>query len=168
MANEIDLQKIALPFFGITARRYYQLSKDGIVPPPEKGKIDILRAGAAYIAYQRKLLQGSGSLTLTDERTRETKLKADLLERELAEQEGALLSYEEVKTAWVRVLSAVRSRLLSIPTKYAPLLFGRSIPEIKEKVEEGIYQALTELSELKYEAMAEAKKKPMKRKKKTA
>lgn len=165
MANEIDLLKVCLPVFGVTRGRWYQLAKDGIVPASVNGKIDFVKAVTAYIAYQRKLLQGSGSLSLTDERTRETRFRADLLEREIADASGKSLPYDQVRADWLRLVGVVRNRLLGIGTEYAPLLFGRTMPEIQTRVDEAIYRALADLSKWEYKEpeKAEVKKKTKKR-----
>ena len=151
MANEISLEIACSKVYGITVARYGQLAKDGIVPRSIKGQIDFIASTKAVVDYYRKRAEGSGSITLTDERTRLTKLQADLTEIELAEKNGDVLPYDKVKADWIKFVGLMKARLLNLPTKYAPLCYGKTIVEIKQIVEDGIYQALAELAQLKYE-----------------
>lgn len=149
--NQINLETACAKVYGITVQRYGQLAKDGIVPRSVKGQIDFIVSTKAIVDYYRKRAEGSGSATLTDERTRLTRLDANLREIELAEKNQEVLPYDEVKADWIKVLGIMKARLLNIPSKYAPVCFGKTIPEIKEIVEGGIYQVLDELSQLEYE-----------------
>lgn len=75
MANMVKLDDICPAILGITSRRYRQLAGDGHVPRPEKGSVDLMPAIRDYIKYLQERLRGSGSLSLTDERTRLTKIR---------------------------------------------------------------------------------------------
>jgi len=149
--NQISVVGACEKVYGITPRRYQQLAKEGFVPAGVKGEIDFIASTKAIIEYYRKKAEGSGSISLTDERTRLTKLQADLVERELREKDSELLPFEQVKADWLRYCGAVKARLLNLPTKYAPICFGKTIAEIKETIEGGIHQALAELVQLKYD-----------------
>ena len=53
--NQVELEKISKPVFGITSRRYRQMANDEIVPAVVKGKIDFVAASKALIEYYRTL-----------------------------------------------------------------------------------------------------------------
>ena len=150
MANEVNIGEVCERIYGITERRYRQLAHDGFVPAVTGGKVDFLAATKAIVSYYRKLAEGSGSLSLTDERTRLTKLQADLAEIELAKRNGDVIPYSDALTAWTKAMGAMKTRLLSIPTKYAPLLFGRSAPEIQAIIDGAVREALAELDRVDY------------------
>src|SRR3989304_9608404 len=78
----------------ISTRRAQQLVKDAILPPPIKSQYDAVGCVHGYIEYLKKLVAGSGELTLTDERTRLTKYQADLAEIELSKSRGSLITRE--------------------------------------------------------------------------
>ena len=87
-------------------------------------------------------------LTKQEEETRLAKLKADKLEIELAETAGALVKSEDVTTAWVDILSRVKAKLTRIPSALAPLVHGNdTVFEVQETLEDGVREALEELSD---------------------
>jgi len=147
MANEVKLEVACKTILGITSRRYRQLAKEGIVPEPVKGEIDILRACKAIIEYYRKLAQGQGSLTLTDERARLTKLRADQQELKLKKERGELIQVDLAMSLWGSVCMNIRNKLLAMPTKLAPLVFAcKKISEVKEVIEKNIQEVLEEVA----------------------
>jgi len=145
--------------YGISVRRYQQLAKEGLVPSPADGLIDFVASTKALITYYQKLLQGQGSITLTDERARLTKVQADIAILEYEKTTGQLLEKDEVISAWKAMIMACRSRLLSIPTKAAPLIEGLNKRESQHVLEKMVWEALNELSN-------SSKLSPKKRKKK--
>lgn len=82
------------------------------------------------------------------ERTRKVKLEADILALEKAKIEGKLIPADKAETAWVKLTSAFRAKLLSIPNKYAPILAAQTgFIEIEQTLNDAIYRALNELSD---------------------
>ena len=148
MANEISLEHFSKPVLGISSRRYRQLADENIVPSVSKGQVDALLACKQYIDYQRTLIEGQGSLSLTDERTRLTRINADRKELELKKEQGLLISVEISMTFWGNVLSKIRSKLLSMPKKLSPLIIGMSIVQAEKKTDLFIREVLNELAEI--------------------
>ncbi|MBU1864265.1 MAG: hypothetical protein KKH94_11420 [Candidatus Omnitrophica bacterium] len=159
MANTVKLDSVCPSVYGISVRRYQQLAKEGLVPSPADGLIDFVASTKALITYYQKLLQGQGSITLTDERARLTKVQADIAILEYEKTTGQLLEKDEVISAWKAMIMACRSRLLSIPTKAAPLIEGLNKRESQHVLEKMVWEALNELSN-------SSKLSPKKRKKK--
>jgi phage terminase Nu1 subunit (DNA packaging protein) len=82
------------------------------------------------------------------QKTRLTKAQADKTEIEAAVASGKFVAVEDVKETWGNVISVVRTRLLSIPSRAAPLVAVVSTPQETEKiVKTMLYEALTDLSE---------------------
>ncbi len=81
------------------------------------------------------------------ERTRKMAADARIAEIELRKVEGELVIAEEVVDAWTSVVGAVKARLLSIPTKAAPIVANETeAGECQIILEDLINEALEELS----------------------
>lgn len=131
----------------VTPRRVQQLASDGIIPKPEQGEYDLAKCVISYIRYIRRLAQGSGDLSLTDERTRLAKEQADRAERENLLARGDLVPVGIVAGIFEKVFSALRAKIVSIPGKIAPQIVGlNNVAEVKGLLESVHNEALAELS----------------------
>jgi hypothetical protein len=82
------------------------------------------------------------------QRTRLTKLQADRIQFELEVEQGKYCSLEEIFESVGDEYTRVRARLLALPSTIAPLLVNHTNPAIPfEIVQDGVYQALDELSQ---------------------
>src|SRR3990167_9662752 len=106
MANEQPLEAVS-KILGITPRRMRDLAKDDILPPILANKIDFPTACMKYIAYIKRLAEGGGSLSLTDERTRLTKINADRKDLQLRKENGELLHVDTIMKLQGGVLQAI-------------------------------------------------------------
>ena len=80
-------------------------------------------------------------------RTRKVNAEAEIAELELAKIKGVLVVAEDVTSAWEDVLGAFKGKLLSIPSKAAPVVASEMEAGGCQKVlEDLINEALTELS----------------------
>lgn len=80
-------------------------------------------------------------------RTRKVNAEAEIAELELAKLKGVLVVADDVTGAWEDVLGAFKGKLLSIPSKAAPVVASELEPGGCQKVlEDLINEALTELS----------------------
>ena len=80
-------------------------------------------------------------------RTRKVNAEAEIAELELKKIHAELFNAEDVVAAWTDVLGSVKSRLLSIPTKAAPVVAAESNAGVCQSiVEDLITEALDELS----------------------
>ncbi len=87
-------------------------------------------------------------LDLNQERARLAKIQAEKIEFEVARLRGSLLDADAVERALSRVIVDLRTRLLALPTKAAPLLMGcRTIPRLKDELERQVHDALRELAD---------------------
>lgn len=160
MANTVKLDSVCPAVYGISVRRYQQLAKDGLVPASVDGIIDFVTSTKALIAYYQKLAAGQGSITLIEERARLTKTQADMAALDYAKRLGNLLEKDEVLRAWAGMVAACRARLLSIPVEVTPALDGLERMERKTKIEEAIFEALSELGGMTSEEIKQAAVKP--------
>jgi hypothetical protein len=80
-------------------------------------------------------------------RTRKVNAEAEIAELELAKVRGELVIAEDVVKAWDDVLAALKGKLLSIPTKAAPVVSAEPEAGSCQKIlEDLINEALEELS----------------------
>jgi hypothetical protein len=80
-------------------------------------------------------------------RTRKVNAEAEIAELELATVHGTLVVAEDVVKAWEEVLSALKGKLLSIPTKAAPIVSAETEAGICQDILEDLMnEALEELS----------------------
>jgi len=129
-----------------TERSIQQLAKDGTLPKSQRGKYPLFPCVQAYVRHQRRLIEGSGDLTLVDERKRLTKAQADDAEFKLQIAKENYISKNAMADILGRIFKAFRDRLLAIPTKLAPQIIGRKqLSEIKEILDDAIHECLNEL-----------------------
>ena len=136
MAKKTNLDSVCKPspsyIFPFTSRRYRQLAGEGILPSVVSGEINLPMACRLLLEHQQELIEGRGSASYADEKKRKTRLEADRKELDLERMRGEVISTSKAMGLWGAVCFSIRSKLLSIPTKIAPLVFSlKSIPEIK-------------------------------------
>lgn len=149
MANPVlmvELTKVADAVFGIGWRRYRQLATDGVTPPVVAGKIDLIEASRTLIEYYRKRAEAGGSLSLTDERTRLTRINADRKQLELEKMRGETIDTERAQQVWAAVMQNVVNKLELLPAKLPPMAYGLTIPEIKALVEKMLNEVRNEIA----------------------
>jgi phage terminase Nu1 subunit (DNA packaging protein) len=83
-----------------------------------------------------------------NQRERLAAAQAEKVEAENRIRRGELVDAHEVIAEWQNVLSAMRAKLLSMPSKLGPQLVSRDDPaKIAHMIKTEVYQALDELSE---------------------
>lgn len=141
-SNAAQLAKL----LNITVQQCYNLANSGVIPKPEANQWNLTQCAHAYIKY----LQGRSGDEKRDfaaERTRKTRLEADLLEFEKQQRAGALIPAEQATAAWTRLVAAFRARTLAIPTKCAPLVVAaEGFIDAERILTDAIHEALAELS----------------------
>ncbi len=143
---KVKSEEVAQPYFGISWRRYRQMAKEGIVPEPDKGIIDFVPAAKGLIDYYRKLAEGSGSLSLTDERTELVKIQRQLKTLELEIKQGELIPRALVLDEFLSRIHAVRSGLMSLPRSLPQMFVGLEAREIGEILKKEIHGLLEKFS----------------------
>jgi len=130
---------------GISTRRIRQLAADGVLPPIERGKTDLVQTVQGYCKYLRDM-GGETSADFHQERARLTKLKADQAQLDLEVRSEGLIRAEDAKALVAAVAAATRRHLLKVPSK-----LRSSNPdvtaEICENLEEAIVEALEPLAD---------------------
>ena len=92
-------------------------------------------------------LAEDGAPDYNEERARLTKEQADKLERERLREEGETFTRHEVIGVVGGIIKSFSTKIMSIPSKAAPLVTSCKVPEAQNILEGMHYEALQELSE---------------------
>lgn len=144
-------QDTAAALCGITSRRLRQLDSEDDPPPKDvNGKYPAREFGDWL---KRRHLSGlipvgdGKVLDLNAERARLAKEQADKTALENEEKRGVMVDVREIVDRWAAVGTNIKARLLSIPTKAAPLVLGcKTLPQVREVLAQLINDVLSELS----------------------
>lgn len=99
--------------------------------------------------------------TYDEARTRKVTAEAEIAELELAKIQGTLVSADDVVKAWEDVLGALKAKLLSVPTKGAPVISTETDTPVCQRIlEDLINEALEELSNYDPKVSAASSKTP--------
>jgi len=135
----------------LTPQRVNQLVNQGVIPRAERGRYELVPVVRAYIRFLRDRtvrgdVQGDDYTTY---RTRLTKARAEMAEKENAQLDSKLIPADDAKQAWSAMVANARARLLSIPNKIAPIVCAaETINEAREIIKTEIYEALNELADV--------------------
>lgn len=137
-----DLAKV----LGIAKPRVAALATDGILPRVGRGEFNLAQCVQAFVRYKVSTAGDDNVASLTAERSRLARLKADQVEREAMVEAGELIPADRIEKAWLGVATAVRSRLLLIPSKIASRVVGKAPAEVQELVRRELHAALDEIA----------------------
>jgi phage terminase Nu1 subunit (DNA packaging protein) len=114
---------------GVTERAVQGRARDGRLPRSLDGLIDlhaVVRAGVEVLA--KRQAGGEDDLDINAERARLAKEQADAQQMKNDVSRGQLVPRPDVVVGMQVAFAAARARLLSLPTKAAPLLVGLETP----------------------------------------
>ena len=149
MATNTQTLAVIARLLDLTERRVQQLGRDGVIPKAEHGRYDLVGAVRGYVRYLRDQAarSQSGVVDFGAERARLVKAKADLAEMDAESRRGDLLPAAQVEEAWIAVLARLRSRLLVLPDRLAPLVHEETtLAGARNQIRHAIAEALTELA----------------------
>ena len=89
-------------------------------------------------------------MQLTDQRTRQTRAKAEIIEIELATLKGKYLDAAIVERVWTDQIVTFKTRLAAMPARLAKRLVGKDFKEIDTILKKSHAEALIELSRHEY------------------
>ena len=120
--------------------------KEEIIQKPVGNLLSIEDVIRRLYRYQRKLIEGTGSTELIEERVKHETLKRELTELELAEKKSQLVKIDDVITDITGLFVIIRTKLLWLPRKIAQLIPNESNETTRETItQEQIYDILREL-----------------------
>ena len=143
----------------LSTTRIHGLVKAGILPNGGRAAYDLDACRVAYIRYIREIAAGrgskDGSVDLVAERARLTRAQAECAERRNAVQAGEFLARNEVHRLVTSAFARVRAKMLSLPSKLAPLVSGTTSAKAQGALKSEIYAALNELGSTRIEGVSE-------------
>lgn len=149
MSDNTQPISVITSLLDISERRVQQLSKAGVIPKAARGRYELIGSVRGYIRHLRDLniKDGIDAADYGVERARLVKAKADLAEMEASQMRGDLLPAADVTVAWTEIVALMRSRLLALPDKIAPVVHETtSIAQAKDVIKKAIYEILTEIA----------------------
>lgn len=94
----------------------------------------------------RKEVETDEPLNLETEKIRLTAAQASLAELKLSVERGEVVLVEGVQASWTNRVSSCRAKILSLPTRLAPLLVSSSPERVAATIDKHIDESLTELA----------------------
>lgn len=143
---------------GITNARVSQLVKEGVIfrdDGDKSGAVMLVKSVQSYTAY--KGVPASSDEEDADymvEKAKHEKVKRELSELKLAKEEARAYDAKTVELVMIEMLSNLRTQLLGLPSKLAPIVEHKGKDEIYERLTEEIEAKLSELSEYSPEMFA--------------
>ena len=133
----------------LSPRRIRQLVDEGVIPREERGRYALVPAVRGYITFLRERAVNAdvGSDELGRHRARKLKAEAEQAEMKSGEMRGDLLPKSEVHIAVTASFGRVRSKLLALPSKMAPLTTAaKNTAEAQAMLKDVVHEALSELA----------------------
>lgn len=133
----------------LTPRRVQQLTAEGILFKVERGRYDLVKSVRGYIAYLRDRAERSASITEDTALSRKRMADAQIAELDLEVRRGERIPAADVEEMMQRVASTVRTNILAVPAKVAPLITGKkTAAQVEGIVRTAIDDALLALTEM--------------------
>lgn len=135
---------------GITTPRVNQLIKEGIVFRDDNdtnGAVFLVRSVQAYTAMTTKNTSSDEDVDYMEEKGKHEKVKRELAELKLAKEEANAYDAKTVELVMIEMLSNLRTQLLGLPAKLAPILENQPKEAVYSRMTEEIEAKLAELSE---------------------
>ncbi|MCM1187643.1 MAG: terminase small subunit [Lachnospira sp.] len=146
--NSAALEKI----IGVSDRRIRQLAEENIIIRAAKGRYKLMDSVTNYILTLKVQMEANnadsldGEIDLEEERAIHERVKRHISELKLQTMKGELHKSEDVERVMMDMLASVRAKLLSMPTKLAPILVSRSdIDFVRNTINREVMEALNEL-----------------------
>lgn len=153
-ADEVVIStKVVANIFDVSTRRINQLVEEGIIDKIKAGSFKLVPTVRKYVLYLKTKNDTEKESNSTEEdynleHMLLEKAKREKAELELALMKGSMHDGSDVEREMNKMLTAFRSKVLSIPSKIAPKVIGKSeISIIEDMLRDELYNALKELSE---------------------
>lgn len=134
----------------LTPRRIQQLAKEGHVKRASRtGRYLLGPSVRSYVQFlRRKIAAREGpEEDLTRDRIRIQRAKAESAELDLAQRKGELVPGDQIEGALVALHSGIRTRLMAVPAKVAPIVHAaQTTAEAESIIRKHQEEALQEIA----------------------
>jgi phage terminase Nu1 subunit (DNA packaging protein) len=137
----------------VSTRRVRQMVEEGIISRAESGSYELVPTVKQYIRFLRvksdsKIDDQDLEKQLSIEEVKLKRAKAEQEEIKLARMKGTMHDASDVERVMTDMLSSMKAKLLSMPSKISPMLVGiEEVTDIQELIRRNIYEALEELKD---------------------
>ena len=132
----------------LSPERIRQFERQGVLEKVHD-RYELVPSVHAYIHFLRERVGVNKPIageTEAHHKLRLTKARADMAELESAEMTGELVPLEKAEAAWTNAIARMRQRLLTMPSKLAPVAYqAGAVAEVKAALDDGVAEALMEL-----------------------
>lgn len=128
----------------ISAPRVNQMIKEGILPIDESGSPLLVEGIKAYCRMKKQAAEDE-EVDFDKERAKHEKAKREIAELKLDEMKKNAYSAKVVEYVMTEMASNLRTQLLGLPSKLAPVLEGKTKEEIYTTTTREIEEKLSEL-----------------------
>lgn len=138
---------------GVTDRRIRTLAEEGILIKVSSGRYKLMESLHGYILNLKVMNNAKeqasydGEVDYEEEKALHERIKRQQAELKLSLMNGEVHKSDDVKTVMEDMLSNLKSKLSSIPSKLAPRVEHKDKSEILVELTEEIEECLQELSE---------------------
>ena len=148
--NSATLEKI----LQVSDRRVRQLAEENIIVRVSKGRYRLMESISNYILALKVSMEAEnnqsvdGELNLDKEKAIHERVKRHISELKLKTMQGELHKSEDVERVMTDMLVSIKSKLLSMPSKLAPMLVARNdIDFIKRTLNSEVLEVLNEIKD---------------------
>lgn len=148
--NSATLEKI----LQVSDRRIRQLAEENIIVRVSKGRYRLMESISNYILALKVSMEAEnnqsvdGELNLDREKAIHERVKRNISELKLKTMQGELHKSEDVERVMTDMLVSIKSKLLSMPSKLAPMLVARNdIDFIKRTLNSEVLEVLNEIKD---------------------
>lgn len=150
-AREITVtQKNLANYLGISPARICKLVKEGTVirdESDESGGVFFGDSIRNYWIRKNEIAESDDDVDINLERAKREAAERKIAELKLAKMENRVYDARVVELVQTEMLSNLRTQLLGLPSKLAPIIEGKSRAEVYEILTKEIEEKLGELSE---------------------
>lgn len=129
----------------ISQPRVHQMMQEGILPTNENGDLLLVEGIKAYCRMKKQAVEDE-EVDFDKERAKHEKAKREIAELKLDEMKKNAYSAKVVEYVMTEMASNLRTQLLGLPSKLAPVLEGKSKEEIYTTTTREIEEKLSELA----------------------
>lgn len=147
--SQVNLSKA----LGLSTVRIFQLINEGVVirdAKDERGGVKLIESVRNYDRMKRGApvsADGEEEIDINAERAKREAAERKIAELKLAKMEGKVYDATTVELVQTEMLSNLRTQMLGLPTKLAPILEGMTREEIYAELTKEIKEKLGELAE---------------------